>query len=175
MNISHTLIAIAAVLVAPSLHAHGEEKHQEAGVTVGRDTATAQLNVSASANDAVVAVERLTLALIAGDMEKVSAELDPAVLILESGGAERSREEYLGGHAKSDAAFLSKASMTLKRRNAASSGDLAWVASESEIHAMKDDKMLMISSTETMVLRKGAAGWKIVHIHWSSRRAGNAH
>ena len=31
--------------------------------------------------------------------------------------------------------------------------------------------MMMIDSTETMVLRKAADGWKIVHIHWSSRRA----
>jgi ketosteroid isomerase-like protein len=25
-----------------------------------------------------------------------------------------------------------------------------------------------MASTETMVLRSGADGWKIVHIHWSS-------
>jgi hypothetical protein len=29
--------------------------------------------------------------------------------------------------------------------------------------------MLMISSTETAILRKTGAGWKIVHLHWSSR------
>jgi hypothetical protein len=29
--------------------------------------------------------------------------------------------------------------------------------------------MLMISSTETAILRKTVQGWKIVHLHWSSR------
>ena len=99
----------------------------------------------------------------------VGAELDPAVLILESGGAERSRDEYLGGHAKHDAEFLKAAHITLKRRTAQASGDLVWVGSESEIDASKHDKMLMISSTETAILRKTVQGWKIVHLHWSSR------
>jgi ketosteroid isomerase-like protein len=123
----------------------------------------------------VATVERFSSALAAGDLGKASAELDPGVVILESGGAERSRDEYLGGHAKSDADFLKTAMMTLKRRSAQSSGDLAWVASESQIHAMKGEEMLMIDSTETMVLRKSAEGWKIVHIHWSSRRASSSH
>ena len=172
-----TLIAIvlASAIIVPAIHAHGKEKHEEAAMTHGRVTATAELNIAATATDAVAAVERFSIALVAGELEKVSVELDPGVLILESGGAERSSSEYLGGHAKSDAAFLGKASITLKRRTANAAGDLAWVASESEIHAMKDAKMLMIASTETMVLRNSAAGWKIVHIHWSSRRAGNSH
>lgn len=50
-------------------------------------------------------------------------------------------------------------------------GDLAWVSSESAIHAMKGKEMLMIDATETMVLRKSDKAWRIVHIHWSSRRA----
>ena len=91
------------------------------------------------------------------------------MLILESGGAERTRDEYLGGHAKHDAEFLKTAHITLQRRIAEASGDLVWVGSESEIHASRGDKMLMISSTETAVLRKTAQGWKIVHLHWSSR------
>ena len=76
---------------------------------------------------------------------------------------------------KSDAAFLKGAHITLKRRTASASGDFAWVGSESEIHAMKGKEMLMIASTETMVLRKTDQGWKIAHIHWSSRRAGGDH
>ncbi|MDZ4811422.1 MAG: nuclear transport factor 2 family protein [Pseudomonadota bacterium] len=59
----------------------------------------------------------------------------------------------------------------LKRRTAQATADLAWVASESEIHTMKGKEMLMIDSTETMMLRKSGASWKIVHIHWSSRRS----
>ena len=57
----------------------------------------------------------------------------------------------------------------LKRRIARSAGDLAWIGSESELHASKDGKPVTLLSTETMVLRKTGADWRIVHIHWSSR------
>lgn len=168
-----TLLAmtLVALLAAPIVHGHGKEKHDAAKMAAGRETAKAELSVAPAATDAVAAVERFTTALVAGRLTQAGAELDPSVLILESGGAERSRDEYLAGHAKSDAAFLKGAHITLKRRTAQASGDLAWVGSESEIHAMKADKMLMIASSETMVLRKSADGWKIVHIHWSSRAA----
>ncbi len=161
--------ALALLLAAPIVYAHGEEKHEAAKMAAGRETAKAELTIAPAAVDAVAAVERFSVALGSDDLAKAGAELDPNVLILESGGVERSRDEYLGGHAKSDAAFLKDAHITLQRRTAQASGDMAWVGSESEIHAMKGDKMLMIASTETMVLRKTDQGWKIVHIHWSSR------
>ena len=129
----------------------------------------AQLNISANAKDAVAAVERFGKALSAGQLDKAGAELDAKVLILESGGAERSAAEYLGGHAKGDAAFLKTVHVQLVRRTAQVSGDIAWVASESELHSTKDGKMTTILSTETMVLKRTDKAWKITHIHWSSR------
>jgi ketosteroid isomerase-like protein len=162
---------LLTALHAPLVLAHGEEKHP----ATGRDAAGAELSVAPEAADAVAALERFSTALSAGNLEVAGAELDPSVLILESGGAERSRDEYLGGHAKSDATFLKAAHLTLKRRTATAAGDLAWVGSESEIHATKDGKPLAIASTETAVLKKTAAGWKIVHLHWSSRRLSDAH
>lgn len=122
-----------------------------------------------AAKAATVTVDRFFAALSAGDLEKAGAELDPDVIILESGGAEHSAAEYLGGHAKHDAQFLTGAHHVPGRRIARVSGDLAWVASESELHMEKDGKPLAIASTETMVLRSTEAGWKIVHIHWSSQ------
>lgn len=168
-------MTLVALLASPIAHAHGKEKHDPSKMAAGRDTMKAELSVAPAATEAVAAVERFSTALGAGDLTVAGVELDPNVLILESGGVERSRDEYLGGHAKSDAAFLEGAQITLKRRTANASGELAWVGSESEIHAMKGDKMLMIASTETMVLRKSAQGWKIVHIHWSSRAAKAGH
>jgi len=35
-------------------------------------------------------------------------------------------------------------------------------------------KSVKLVSTETMILRKNADGWRIVHIHWSSRPASAA-
>ena len=168
-------VTLALLLAAPAVSAHGKEKHDTAAFTPGRDTAKAMLHVAPEANEAISSIERFSAALSAGDVARAGAELDPGVLILESGGVERSRDEYLGGHAKSDAAFIKGAQVTLKHRTAQASGDLAWVASESEIHATKDGRPLMISSTETMVVKRTAQGWRIVHIHWSSRRADTAH
>lgn len=123
------------------------------------------------AREAVATVDRFLAALTAGDLDKAGAELDPGVIILESGSAERSAAEYLGGHAKSDAAFLKAAKQVSGPRTAKASGDLAWVASESVLLAQRDDKPVTMASAETMVLRHTAAGWKIVHIHWSSHVA----
>ena len=147
--------------LATAPHAHGATaKHVPAGPV---------LNIPAKAQPAVAAVERFSTALVAGQLDAAGAELDPNVLILESGGAERSAAEYLGGHAKGDAAFLKTAHIQLVRRTAQVSGELAWVASESELHLSKDGKPVTVLSTETMLVQRSDAGWKIVHIHWSSR------
>jgi ketosteroid isomerase-like protein len=130
----------------------------------------ADINVPAAAKDAVATVDRFAAALSSGNLAGAGKELDPNVLILESGGAERSAAEYLGGHAKSDAEFLKTAHQQLRRRVAHASGDFAWVASESELHVEKDGKPVTVLSTETMLLQRRATEWKIVHIHWSSRK-----
>ena len=132
-------------------------------------TKSAQLNIAAAAKDAVATVDRFSAALSAGKLDKAGAELDAKVLILESGGAEHSAAEYLGGHAKGDAAFLKGVHVQLVRRTAQANGNMAWVGSESELHIMKDNKMTTILSTETMVLKLTGSTWKITHIHWSSR------
>lgn len=136
-----------------------------------------QIDVPDTAKAAAATVDRFFASLSAGDLERAGAELDADVIILESGGAERSAAEYLGGHAKGDAAFLKGAHHSLTHRTARVSGTLGWVASESELHVQKDGKPAVIASTETMVLRSSGTGWKIVHIHWSShvKKPGAAH
>ena len=131
--------------------------------------ATLQIDVPEAAQAAAATVDRFSDALSAGDLELAGAQLDPEVIILESGGAEHSAAEYLGGHAKDDAEFLKAAQQNLGRRTGRVSGDLAWIASESELHVQQDGKPVTVVSTETMVLRSTNDGWKIVHIHWSSR------
>jgi ketosteroid isomerase-like protein len=121
------------------------------------------------AKPVVAIVEKFSDALQAADFERVSALLADDVLILESGGAERSKKEYLGHHALADAMFLKTAHVEVTRRTANVAGAMAWVGTESEVLAQEDGKPLTLSSTETMVLRRSSTGWRIVHIHWSSR------
>jgi uncharacterized protein (TIGR02246 family) len=127
------------------------------------------LDVPDAARAPVEVVEAFSKALAAADFATVKRLLDPDVLIHETGGAERSRDEYLAHHAKSDAKFLAGARQTLERRRARVDGDFAWVGSESKLHATNKGKPVTLGSTETMVLRRTADGWRIVHVHWSSR------
>ena len=131
--------------------------------------AAAVSDVAPDAQAAVAVVEAFGKALGQGDLRTAGELLHSDVLILETGGAERSREEYLGHHAISDAAFLKGAHSQLVHRRARLHGDLAWVGTESELHASMDRKPVTLLSTETMVLERTGAEWRIVHIHWSSR------
>ena len=74
--------------------------------------------------------------------------LPPSSLVAPRGGWIRSTR---------DAKFLKGSHHQLKRRIARSAGDLAWIGSESELHASKDGKPVTLLSTETMVLRKTGA------------------
>jgi ketosteroid isomerase-like protein len=95
--------------------------------------------------------------------------LDPGVLIYESGGVERSRDEYAAHHLPSDAKFLKSMKHRLLSRTGDAVNDLAWVASEANLSGTVNGKSVNMISTETMILRKRPDGWRIVHIHWSSR------
>jgi len=160
----HALILVAA-FTTPAFAATTPHQHDHPTAA----SSGADLDVPAAAKDAVATVDRFTAALSGGDLTKAGAELDPDVLILESGSAERSAAEYLSGHAKEDAAFLKTAHQQLLHRTAHANDDFAWVATESELHMQKDGKPVTVLSTETMLLQHRASAWKIVHIHWSSR------
>jgi ketosteroid isomerase-like protein len=115
-------------------------------------------------------VVRFLAALRAGDYETVLGLLDPQVIVYESGSVERSRDEYAAHHMKADAEFLNSATDTVLSNNGASDADLAWVATESRVTVRGEQPHESIG-TQTMVLRRTREGWRIVHIHWSSRKA----
>ncbi|HVR82339.1 MAG TPA: nuclear transport factor 2 family protein [Luteimonas sp.] len=158
---SITVWLLAFLVAIPTLAAAHDPKDHA--------TAASTQQVSEQAKPVVAVVEQFSSALKAGDLKRAAEALADDVLILESGGAERSREEYLGHHAIADAAFLGGAKIALQQRTARIDGNMAWVASESELQATEDGKPMTLLSTETMILHKTADGWRIVHIHWSSR------
>lgn len=155
-------IAVLAFALGLPLASHAHDTKHHAAPTAA---ATADL----ATRPVVAVVEQFSQALQAANYAKIGELLAPDVLILESGGAERSREEYLGHHAIADAQFLKDAHVQVLQRTARIDGGLAWVGTESELRTQKDGKPLTLLSTETMVLKKLPSGWRIVHIHWSSR------
>lgn len=128
-------------------------------------------DIDPAAKEAVAVVEAFSAAIQGVRIDEASGLLDPSVLVLESGGSERNRDQYLAEHAQADAEYMKDARQELRYRQARVVGDIAWVGSESVISRDKDGKPSSSLSTESMVLRKTAQGWKIVHIHWSSRPA----
>ena len=125
--------------------------------------------------DAAKVVDAFRAALRQGDTAAATAHLSDAVLIFEAGGVERSRAEYAAAHLGGDAAFAQAVGSELTRRTGGAGGDLAWVSSEGRTRGRYKDRDVDRITTETMVLRRQAGVWRIVHVHWSSRAASAAH
>lgn len=108
----------------------------------------------AAASTPQAAVDAFQAALKAGD----------------AAAAERSRAEYASHHLKGDMAFMQRAEIEpLKRASGGNSTD-AWLMSESRIRGKSSKgKLVDVASTETALLRNTPEGWRIVHLHWSSR------
>ena len=155
------VLSIALLSATPAFaqdHAHGPD--HAAG------------SVAAEAADAATAVDAFHAALKAGDTAAALTFLAPDVMIFEEGGAERSREEYASHHLGSDAAFAAASEATVARRSGWADGDVAWVTSEGRTTGRFNGRTVDRLTTETMVLKRHAEGWRIHHIHWSSRAPG---
>lgn len=126
-------------------------------------------------DDPAAVADLLTHALRHGDREAVFELLAPDVLIFESGGVERSAEEYGGHHMPSDMAFLKAMEIERMSRSVAATGDSASVSTRSRLRGRFRDSDIDLYSTETLVLAKRDARWLITHIHWSSRAADADH
>jgi ketosteroid isomerase-like protein len=154
------LIALAAICFAGS----------PAAVAQAPPAPTVNIS-SPSAAEAASVVDAFHAALRRNDTAAALALLTDDVLIFEGGRVERSKAEYAGHHAPADAAYAAAVTSTLQKRTATADGASAWIASESRATGRYKDKPVDQLTTESIVLRKEADGWRIAHIHWSSRAA----
>lgn len=109
-------------------------------------------------------------ALARGDSTAALELLTLDVLIYESGGVEQSRAEYQSHHLAADMAFAGSTTRDVIAQNTNESGDIAWATATSTTVGTFRDREVNMRGTETMVLRRTPEGWRIVHIHWSSRQ-----
>jgi ketosteroid isomerase-like protein len=121
------------------------------------------------AASAVAAVEGFHAALKSGDADAALAFLAEDVVVLEGGGAERSRDEYAHHHLSADMAFAAATTAEVTRRAAWVEGDLAWVLTEGRTTGEFNGRAVNSVTAETMILQRGPHGWRIRHVHWSSR------
>ena len=146
--------------VAGAVLAHEPAKRAHAQVPA------AHAPVAGSAEAVVAAFHA---ALERGDTAAALALMAEDVLVYEQGGAERSRAEYAAEHLAADAEFSRSTRSLTSGRRSRIDGDLAVVTSESRTTGRFRDRDVNSAGVETMVLRRTPAGWRITHIHWSSR------
>lgn len=126
-------------------------------------------SLSADARAASVTVDAFHAALKRGDTEAAAALLADDALVFEGGGVERGKAEYSSRHLSADALFAKAVPSAVTRRSGWADGRTAWIATESTTKGAYKAKPINSIGTETMVLRRDPAGWRIVHIHWSSK------
>lgn len=120
----------------------------------------------------VETVRAFYAALEAGDSAAAIDLLAPDVVVLEAGGVEASRDEYASHHLRSDIAFVQSITREVTREMSGMEGEVAWVLGEASTRGTYRGRPIDSVVAETMILKRTPAGWRIVHIHWSSRRAG---
>jgi uncharacterized membrane protein/ketosteroid isomerase-like protein len=142
--------------------------HEHSGVDHESDAASGS-DAAAPTHPAARVATELSRALAGGNGEAVRSLMSEDVQIFESGDVEASLEEYAGHHLPSDMAFMgAMESKTLSRR-VIDDGDMATVLTRSRLKGRYKDRDIDRVTTETLVLRKVAGAWKIVHVHWSSQ------
>lgn len=124
------------------------------------------------ARQAAAVVDSFHAALQRGDTRAALGFLANDALIFESGGVERGKAEYASHHLAADAAFSQAVPATITRRAGEAVGNVAWIATEGRTTGTYKGKPVDRRTVETMVLRRTGAGWRIVHIHWSSAAGG---
>lgn len=113
-------------------------------------------------------VEAFHAALAAGDSASALELLHPEVLVFEQGAAEN-LEEYRSHHLAADIRFASQTTRHVIEPRAEIRGDVAIYTTRAHTVGRVGSRDIDSSGVETMVLTLTEAGWRILHIHWSSR------
>ena len=124
-----------------------------------------------AARQAAAAVDAFHSALDRGDTAAAADLLADDAMIFEEGFVERSKAEYAASHLAADAAYSAAVPSTVTRRSGGAAQGVAWIATEGRSTGRFGERAVDRVTTETIVLKRSAHGWRIVHIHWSSRNA----
>ena len=120
---------------------------------------------------AVAALEAFYHALHHGDSARAVSMLGDDAVIVE-GGAVETRAEYIGHHLGADMRASRDDTGERLIHQVTTAGDIAWVVSTTTRPATGTGESATPGSSlaDLAVLRRTAAGWQIVAIHWSARR-----
>ena len=114
-------------------------------------------------------VDAFHAGLAAGDSTAALQSLHADIVIYESGHAE-TLSEYRSRHLGSDIAFSSATRREVTSESISVWGDQALYLGESRTRGQFRGREIDSRGTETAVLIRTPAGWRIRHLHWSSGR-----
>lgn len=130
--------------------------------------AAGQTSAASVERDVRAVVETFRSALETGDSTTVVSLFHPDARIYEAGHAE-TLDEYRSGHLRGDIAFLSAVSSETLREDIVPGDRVALYTSEKHTTGEVRGRQIDSTNAETIVLVRTDDGWKIRHIHWSSR------
>ena len=107
-------------------------------------------------------------ALAAGDSTAAIGYLHPDLVVYEAGHAE-SLPEYRSGHLAADMEYAAAVATQPIEQGLIVREEMAMWVSEGESKGEFRGRQVESHGTETIVLIPTDAGWKILHVHWSSR------
>lgn len=137
---------------------------------LGLAIAAASMTQAAAASSPKEALAAFHAALAAGDKAGVLNLMTPDVAIYEAGRVERSRDEYASHHLGGDMEFAKTATRRVLKQSERADGSMAVIWQETETSGTSRGKPIHVLGTETALLEKQDGTWRIVHVHWSSRK-----
>jgi ketosteroid isomerase-like protein len=136
---------------------------------------TTNAPLSPAEKAATQVVDSFMVDIATSQFEAARQLMTPDAVVLANAQVLGNRDAYIAGPAKRDAAALGATTQReLLHRNVKVGADLACVVSEKRLHGTPPGAQaaLDILVTETMLLSRTSSGWKIAHIHWSTRQVG---
>jgi len=140
------------------------------GAAFAQPANTPPAHAATQPHDTVQVVDAFMQALANGQLEAARQYMTPDAVVMSNGQVLGARDAYIDGPAKGDAAALKGTQRELLNRGVSADTEIGWVISEKKLRDAKGAHELHL--TETVLLAKTPAGWKITGIHWSGRNAG---
>lgn len=164
-----------ALLAFLAVHASACTFEQRPDRVERQGTARAAAGRSAAevaAADSVRAVlQAFDAALTAADTAAALALLDPALVVYEGGSVDSTRAAYAAQHLPADMEFMrSGIAREVIRSDIELLAGTALAVTRYRVSGEVRGRPMRSETAETMVLVRTPEGWKIRHIHWSSRR-----
>ncbi len=124
--------------------------------------------------DPVATANVFRSALLDGSTGTALSLLSPDVLVYGDGEESGSRDAYASGRLKQDIATLATYYVEVLSQKSDVQDNIAWVSTRLRLLGKSTENSAQHHGTETMVLRRSAAGWQIVHLHRSYSWPGDA-